>query len=173
MTQWSSSASGSLGEMPDSNPGSLPQKSGVLPMSHYISFWRRGETQKISKMENFTFIYLKVQFRNRNSKRKPESFLNPKHGQVLQSCGWLLGDRLFTSDSESSPSMPSLSSVLTGWNPSLLRPRMSPTFQFFFLLDSANSLPAEVNQMRLRWKGLSAPRAVQVQNPLHCCSSLF
>ena len=35
ITQWSSSASGSLWEMPDSNPG--PQKSGALPMSHHIS----------------------------------------------------------------------------------------------------------------------------------------
>jgi hypothetical protein len=31
--------------------------------------------------------------------------------------------------------------VLTGWKPSLLRPKMSPTFQFFFLLDSVNSFP--------------------------------
>ena len=37
ISQWSCSASGSLWEMPDSNPGPLPQKSGVLPMSHHIS----------------------------------------------------------------------------------------------------------------------------------------
>ena len=37
ITQWSCSASGSLWEMPDSNPGPLPQKSGALPMSHHIS----------------------------------------------------------------------------------------------------------------------------------------
>ena len=36
-SQWSCSALGSLWEMPDSNPGPLPQKSGALPMSHYIS----------------------------------------------------------------------------------------------------------------------------------------
>ena len=34
--QWSCSAPGSLWEMPDSNPGLLPQKSGALPMSHHI-----------------------------------------------------------------------------------------------------------------------------------------
>ena len=37
ITQWSCSASGSLCEMPDSNPGLLAQKSGALPMSHIIS----------------------------------------------------------------------------------------------------------------------------------------
>ena len=37
ITQWSCSASGSLREMPDSNLGPLPQKSGSLPMSHHIS----------------------------------------------------------------------------------------------------------------------------------------
>ena len=37
MTQWSCSASGSLREMPDSNPGLLPQKSGALPLSHHIT----------------------------------------------------------------------------------------------------------------------------------------
>ena len=36
MTQWACSASGSLWEMPDSNPGLLAQKSGALPMSHHI-----------------------------------------------------------------------------------------------------------------------------------------
>ena len=39
ITQWSCSASGSLGELPDSIPEPLPQKSGVLPMSHQISQW--------------------------------------------------------------------------------------------------------------------------------------
>ena len=38
MTQWSCSAPGSLREMPDSNPGLLPQKSGALPMSHHITY---------------------------------------------------------------------------------------------------------------------------------------
>ena len=37
ITHWSCSASGSLWEMPDSNPGPLPQKSGALSMSHHIS----------------------------------------------------------------------------------------------------------------------------------------
>ena len=37
ITQWSCSASGSLWEMPDSNPRHLPQKCGALPMSHHIS----------------------------------------------------------------------------------------------------------------------------------------
>ena len=37
ISQWSCSASGSLWEMPDSNPGPLPQKSGVLPMCYHIS----------------------------------------------------------------------------------------------------------------------------------------
>ena len=36
--QWSCSASRSLWEMLDSNPGPLPQKSGALPMSHHISY---------------------------------------------------------------------------------------------------------------------------------------
>ena len=35
ISQWSCSASGSLWEIPDSNPGPLPQKSGALPMSHH------------------------------------------------------------------------------------------------------------------------------------------
>ena len=38
ITQWSCSAfSGSLWEMPDSNPGPLPKKSGALPKSQHIS----------------------------------------------------------------------------------------------------------------------------------------
>ena len=38
ITQWSCSAPGSLWEMPNSNPGPLPQNSGALPMSHHISY---------------------------------------------------------------------------------------------------------------------------------------
>ena len=37
ISQWSCSASESLWEMLDLNPGPLPQKSGALPMSHHIS----------------------------------------------------------------------------------------------------------------------------------------
>ena len=40
-TQWSCSASGSLSERPDSNPGPLLQKSGALWMSHHISICRK------------------------------------------------------------------------------------------------------------------------------------
>ena len=36
-TQWPCSASGSLWEMPDSNPGPLPKMSGALSTSHHIS----------------------------------------------------------------------------------------------------------------------------------------
>ena len=40
ISQWSCSASaGSLWEMPDTNLGPLPQKSGALPLSHHISIW--------------------------------------------------------------------------------------------------------------------------------------
>ena len=37
ITQWSFSASGSLWEMPDSNPDLCPLKSGAILMSHHIS----------------------------------------------------------------------------------------------------------------------------------------
>ena len=36
LTQWSCSASGSLWEMPDLNPGPVPQKSGALLMSRHL-----------------------------------------------------------------------------------------------------------------------------------------
>ena len=47
----------------------------------------------------------------------------------------LIPHRISTSESESSSSIPSPSSVFNGLNPSLLLPRISPTFQFFPLLD--------------------------------------
>ena len=37
ISQWPCSAPGSMREMPDSNQGLLPPKSGALPMSHHIS----------------------------------------------------------------------------------------------------------------------------------------
>ena len=37
ITKWTCSAPGPLREMPDSNPGPLPQKSCALPLTHHIS----------------------------------------------------------------------------------------------------------------------------------------
>ena len=46
------SASGSLWEMPDTNPGPLPQKSGPLPDSHHISFHFRNRKRIFTKRDD-------------------------------------------------------------------------------------------------------------------------
>ena len=47
-SQWFCSASGSLWEMPDSNPGPLPQKSAALAMSHHISEMSHHISQQLT-----------------------------------------------------------------------------------------------------------------------------
>ena len=72
ITQWSRRASGSSWEMPDSNPGPLPQKSGALPMamSHHISHkkvkisgvWKAGPPMYTHEAKHTYLKFLKKNF---------------------------------------------------------------------------------------------------------------
>lgn len=71
--------------------------------------------------------------------------------KILLNYAWLAGkENSSTSDSESSSSMPSPSSVLSGLKPSLLLPSMSPTLQFLSPWRPDLALAAMVPRPRLR-----------------------